>query len=164
MVTLCLWIFVFEFNDKLVRSCDDKLWLGWREIQKTTKSNKRPIYHAPEYNVTQNFVEDVEILLSDKCCWTLFSCYRGEVENISGGHLDFPIIQKTTNLVKDVEILLPAMIRWILFSGSEEKSKCEKFKTKGPQTDVRQRVITVVHFSLPLRCTKKLQWTVSCLT
>ena len=30
-----------------------------------------------------NFIEDVEILLSVKFRWILFSCFRGEVENVS---------------------------------------------------------------------------------
>ena len=70
-----------------------------------------------------------------------------------GGHLVFPIGPKNTNLVEDVEILLPVKFRWILFKWFQRRSrKCEKLTT-----DDGQRVITIVHLSLRLRCTKNQQ-------
>ena len=68
-----------------------------------------------------HLVEDVDILLSVKFRWILFSGFRGEVENVyairgQGGHLVFPIGQKNKTLVEDVEILLLVKFRWIPFS------------------------------------------------
>ena len=69
-----------------------------------------------------NLVEDVEILLPVKFRWIPFSCFRGEVENVSANQRPgrpscFPIGPRNTNLVEDVEILLPVKFRWISFSG-----------------------------------------------
>ena len=80
-----------------------------------------------------------------------------------GGHLVFPIGLKNTNLVEDVEILLPVKFRWILFSGFRGDVKNVKvndrqtdgWRTDGRTTDDGQRMITIVHLSLRLRCTKK---------
>ena len=69
-----------------------------------------------------NLVEEVEILLSLKFYWILFSSFREEVENVSANQRPgppsyFPIGQKNTNLVEDVGILLPVKFCWIPFSG-----------------------------------------------
>ena len=64
-----------------------------------------------------------------------------------GGHLVFPISPKNSNLVEDVEILLPVRLRRIPLSCY--RGKCEKL-----QTDDGQRVVTIVHLSLRLKCTK----------
>ena len=73
-----------------------------------------------------SLVEDVEILLSIKFCWILFSGFRGKVKNVSanhrpGVHFVFLILLKNTNLVEGVEILLPIKFCWILFSGFRGK-------------------------------------------
>ena len=76
-----------------------------------------------------------------------------------GGHLVFPTGPKNTNLVEDVEILLPVRFRWIPFSDFSEEVENEKVndgQTDG-RTDDGQRVITTVHLSLRLRCTKNKQ-------
>ena len=71
-----------------------------------------------------------------------------------GGHLVFQIGPKNTNLVEDVEFLLPVKFRWILFSGF--RGEVENVKVNdGRTTDDGQRMITIVHLSLRLRCTKK---------
>ena len=101
-------------------------------------------------------VEDAEILLPVKFRWIPFSGFR-EVKNVSanqrpGQPFCFSDGPKNTNLVEDIEILLPVKFRWIPFSISE-KSKIRNLTTNR-QTD-GQRVITIVHLSLWLRCTKK---------
>ena len=78
-----------------------------------------------------------------------------------GGHLVFPIGPKNTNLVEDVEIYLPVKFCQIPFSGFRgEVEKCEKLtatdgRTKDGRTEDGQCMITIVHLSLRLRCTKK---------
>ena len=132
-----------------------KVWLNRRKTinkkicKKKIKEANRATYCAPEYNVppfwriwqschfcllidlkVTNLVEDVEILLSVKLLWILFSSFRGKVENVSAnqrpgwpsffsrlGWPSFFSYQKNINLVKDIEILLPVKFRWILFSG-----------------------------------------------
>ena len=75
--------------------------------------------------------------------------------------LFFPISPKNTNLVEEVEIYLPVKFRQIPFGGFRgEVRKCEKLTTTdgqddGRRTDDGQRMITIVHLSLRLRCTKK---------
>ena len=69
-----------------------------------------------------NLVEDIEILLPVKFRCIFFSCFRGEVENVSDNQRSgkpscFPISPKSNNLVEDVEILLPLKFPGILFSG-----------------------------------------------
>ena len=130
---------------------------GFREVENVSANQKpgRPsCFSDPRENT--NLVEDVEILLSVKFRLIPFSGFRRELKKVSqpirgqGGHLVFPIGAKNTNLVEDVEILLPVKFRWILFSGF--RRKCEKSTTK----DDGQCMITIVHFSLCLRCTKNL--------
>ena len=104
---------------------------------------QRVTYRTPEYNVPPwltnrtgwpswfpihlkitQLLEDVEILLYVKFCWSPFNDFR-EVENASanqrlGGHLAFQIGPKNTNLIGDFEILLPVKFHWILFSDFRE--------------------------------------------
>ena len=76
-----------------------------------------------------NLVKDVEILLSAKFHWKLFSGFKGEVKNElirdQDIHLVFPIDQKNANVVhiEDVEISIPVKFRWIPFSSFREKWK-----------------------------------------
>ena len=78
--------------------------------------------------ITTNVVENNEIWHPVRFRWLSFSCFRGEVENVSAnqmppGHLGFriPIGLKNTNLTEDVEILplsvqfsrkCPLLIAW----------------------------------------------------
>ena len=71
-----------------------------------------------------------------------------------GGHLIFPIGPKNTNSVEGVEILLPIKFCWIPFSGFREE--VENMKVYKGQTDDGQCMITIVHLSLRLRCTKNV--------
>ena len=119
-----------------------------------------------------NLVDDVEILLPLKFRWILFSGFKGEVENVSAnqrpgrpscfsdrpekhklgrGHWDLASCQVSFNSV-----------HWF----QRRSWKCEKLTTDGQTTDRRttdgrrtmdkgQRVITIVHLSLRLRCTNK---------
>ena len=69
-----------------------------------------------------HLVEDVEILLPDKCRQIPFSGFRGEVENVlanqkPGRPSCFSDRPKNTNLVEDVEIFLSVKFPWIPFSG-----------------------------------------------
>ena len=109
-----------------------------------------------------NLVEGVEILLPVKFSWIPFSGFRGEVENVSAnqrpgrpscfsdrpekhklgrGRWDLPSCKVSSNSV-----------HWF----QRRSRKCEKFTTTddGRTTD-GQRMITIVHLSLRLRCTKK---------
>ena len=118
-----------------------------------------------------NLVEDIEILLPVKFRWIPFSGFREEVENVSAnqrpgrpscfsdrpekhklgrGHWDLASCQVSLNSVK-----------WF----QRRSRKCEKLTTDGRTTDGRrtdgrttddgQRMITIVHLSLRLRCTNK---------
>ena len=112
-----------------------------------------------------NLVEDVEILLPVKFRWIPFSGFRGEVENVSAnqrpgrpsrfsdrpekhklgrGRWDLPSCKVSSNSVQ-----------WF----QRRSRKCEKLtttdgRTDGRTTDDGQRMITIVHLSLRLRCTK----------
>ena len=58
---------------------------------------------------------------------------------------------QNTNLVEDIDIMLP-----VKFQRFQRRSrKCEKLTTEDRWTDDGQHVITIVHFSLRLRSTKK---------
>ena len=113
-----------------------------------------------------NLVEDVEILLPVKFRWIPFSGFRGEVENVSTnqrpgrpscfsdrpekhklgrGRCDLASYQVTLNSVRQFQ---------------RRSRKCEKLTTDGRRTDDGrtddgQSVITIVHLSLRLRCTKQ---------
>ena len=77
-----------------------------------------------------------------------------------GDHLVFPKGPKNTNLVEGVNILLPVKCRWIPFSGFRGEVETVKVKDDRRWTDGRrddgQRMITIVHLSLRLRCTLKV--------
>ena len=91
-----------------------------------------------------SLVEDVEILLSIKFCWILFSGFRRKVKNVSanhrpGVHFVFPILLKNTNLVEGVEILLPIKFCWILFSGFREVENVSANQRPGRPFDFSDR-------------------------
>ena len=113
-----------------------------------------------------NLVEDVEILLPIKFRWIPFSGFRGEVENVSAnqrpgrpscfsdrpekhklgrGRWDLPSCKVSSKSVQRFQ---------------RRSRKCEKLTTTdGRTTDDGQHMITIVHLSLRLRCTKKWpQW------
>ena len=110
-----------------------------------------------------NLVEDVKILLPVKFCWIPFSGFRGEVENVSANQRsgrpsyfsDRPEKHKLGRGRWDLascQVLLNSVQRV-----QRRSRKCEKLTTDdGRTTDDGQRVITIVHLSLRLRCTKKL--------
>ena len=93
-----------------------------------------------------NLVEDIEILLPVKFRWIPFSGFREEVENVSAnrpekhklgrGRWDLPSCKVSSNSVQRFQ---------------RRSRKCEKLTT----TDDGQHMITIVHLSLRLRCTKK---------
>ena len=115
-----------------------------------------------------NLVEDVEILLPVKFRWIPFSGFRGEDENVSAnqrpgrpscfsdrpekhklgrGRWDLPSCKVSSNSVQ-----------WF----QRRSRKCEKLtttdgRTTDGRTDDGQRMITIVHLSLRLRCTKNLK-------
>ena len=107
-----------------------------------------------------NLVEDVEILLPVKFRWITFGGFREEVENVSAnqrpgrpscssdrhekhklgrGRWDLASLQVSLNSVQRFQ---------------RRSRTCEKLTTDGRTTDDGQRVITIVHLSLRLRCTK----------
>ena len=111
-----------------------------------------------------NLVEDVEILLPVKFRWILFSGFRGEVENVSANQRpgwpscfsDRPDKHKLGRgcwVLPSCQVWLNS-VQWL----QRRSWKCEKLttdgrRTDGRTTDNRQRVITIVHLSLRLRCT-----------
>ena len=107
-----------------------------------------------------NLVEDVEILLPVKFCWIPFSGFRGEVENVSANQRpgrpscsDWPEKHKLGRRRWDLascQVLLNSIQRF-----QRRSRKCEKLTTDQGRTDDGQSVITIVHLSLRLRCTKK---------
>ena len=111
-----------------------------------------------------NLVEDVEILLPVKFRWIPFSRFRGEVENVSANQRpgrpscfsDRPEIHKLGRGRWDLAFLWSFVEFYSAVS--EEKSKMWKVNDgttdDGRTTDDGQRVITIVHLSLRLRCTK----------
>ena len=121
-----------------------------------------------------NLVEGVEILLPVKFRCIPFSGFRGEVENVSARQRpgrpscfsDRPPPKKNpTNLVKGVEILRPVKLPRILYSGFREVENVNsERRTTDKRTDDGQRVITMVHLSLRLRCTKNVNLGYSFLT
>ena len=111
-----------------------------------------------------NLVEDVEILLPVKFRWIPFSGFRGDVENVSANQrpgrpscfFDRPEKHKLGRGRWDLascQVSLNSVWRF-----QRRSRKCEKLTTDGQtddgQTDDGQRVITIVHLSLRLRCTK----------
>ena len=138
---------------------------GFRGEVENVSANQRPgrpfcFWVGPK---NTNLVEGVEILLPVKFRWIPISRFRGEVENVSAnqrpgrpscfsdrsekhklgrGRWDLASCQVSLNSVHRFQ-----RRRW----------KCEKLTTTddGRQTDDGQRMITIVHLSLRLRCTKK---------
>ena len=119
-----------------------------------------------------NLVEDVEILLPVKFRWIPFSGFRGEVENVSANQRpgrpscfsDRPEKHKLGRGRWDLasyQVSLNSVQRF-----QRRSRKCEKLTTDGRTTDGRrtdgrttdngQRMITIVHLSPRLRCTKNL--------
>ena len=108
-----------------------------------------------------NFVEDVEILLPVKFRWIPFGGFRGEVENVSANQRprrpscfsDRPEKHKLCRGRWDLASCQVSLNS--ILAVSEEKSKIWKVNDDGRTTDDGQRMITIVHLSLRLRCTKK---------
>ena len=71
-------------------------------------------------------------------------------------YLVFPIGPKNTNFAEDIETLLPVKFHWILLSGFRGEDENVIVNDDGRITDDGQRVITIVHLSLQLRCTKNM--------
>ena len=113
-----------------------------------------------------NLVEDVEILLPVKFCWIPFSGFRGEVENVSanqrpGGPSCFSDRPEKHKLGRGGWDLASCKVWLNSVQRFQRRSrKCEKLTTDGRTDDGRttddgQRMITIVHLSLRLRCTNK---------
>ena len=114
-----------------------------------------------------NLVEDDEIFLPVKFCWIRLSGFRGEVENVSANQRpgrpscfsDQPEKHKTGRGrwgLASCQVSLNS-VQWF----QRRSRKCEKLTmdhggTTDGRTDDGQCVITIVHSSLWLRCTKKL--------
>ena len=107
-----------------------------------------------------NLVEDVEILLPVKFRWIRFSGFRGEVEIVSANQRpgrpscfsERPEKHKLGRGGWDLascKVWLNS-VQWF----QRRSRKCEKLTTDGRRTDDGQRMITIVHLSLRLRCTK----------
>ena len=110
-----------------------------------------------------NSVENVEILLPVKFRWIPFSSFRGEVENVSANQRpgwpscfsDRPEKHKLGRgcwVLDSCQVSLNS-VKWY----QRRSRKCEKLTKDGRtdrRTDEGQRVITIVHLSLRLRCTK----------
>ena len=106
-----------------------------------------------------NLEEDIDILLPIKFRWILFSGFRGEVENVSANQRPgrpscFSNRPEKHKLgrgcweLASCQVLLNS-VPWF----QRRSRKCEKLTMDG-RTDDGQRVITIVHLSLRLRCTK----------
>ena len=111
-----------------------------------------------------NLVEDAEILLPVKFCWILFSGFRGEVENVSANQRPgqpscFSDRPEKHKLGRGCWVLASCQVALNSVQWFQRRSrKCEKLTTDertDGRTDDGQRVITIVHLSLRLRCTKK---------
>ena len=117
-----------------------------------------------------NLVEDVEILLPVKFHWIPFSGFRGEVGNASANQRpgrpscfsDRPEKHKLGRGRWDLDSCQVSLNSVQQFQ--RRSWKCEKLTTDDGRTDRQtdrrttddgQRVITIVHLSLRLRCTKK---------
>ena len=120
-----------------------------------------------------NLIEDIEILLPVKFRWIPFSSFRGEVENVSANQRprrpscfsDRPEKHKLDRGHWDLtsgQVLLNSVQRF-----QRRRRKCEKLTTTGGRrTDDEQHMITIVHLSLRLRCTKnktQLQHSEECM-
>ena len=145
------------------------LWIrfsGFRGEVKNVSANQRP--GRPSW-----FSDRPEKHKLGRAHWDLTSCQvslnslqrfkRRSQKCLSQSELGAAILffrtaPKNTNLVEDVEILLPVKFRWILlsrFRGEVKNVKVNDGRTDGRRTtDDGQRMITIVHLSLRLRCTK----------
>ena len=106
-----------------------------------------------------NLVEDIDILLPVNFGWIPFSGFREEVENVWANQRpgrpscfsDRPEKHKLGRRRWDLascQVSLNSVQRF-----QRRSRKCEKLTTDGRTPD-GQRVITIVHLSLRLRCTK----------
>ena len=103
----------------------------------------RGYWDIASYQVLLNFVQQLQ-RRSRKCL---------SQSEARGSHLVFPIGLKNKNLVEVLRSgFLSSSVAFRL-AVSEEKSKM--WKVNDGQMDDGQRVITIVHMSLRLRCTKK---------
>ena len=111
-----------------------------------------------------NFVEDVEMLLPVKFLWIPFCGFRGDVENIPANQRpgrpscfsNRPEKHKLCRGRWDVascQVSLNSVQRF-----QRRSRKYEKLTTTDGRTDDGQRMITIVHLSLRLRCTKNLKF------
>ena len=115
-----------------------------------------------------NLVGDVEMLLLVKFHWIPFCGYRGEVENVSANQRKwlpscFSNRPEKHKLGRGCWVLASCQVSLNSVQRFQRRSrKCEKLTTDR-QTDGRmddgQRVITIVHLSLRLRCTKNAKIT-----
>ena len=135
---------------------------SWKCLRQ--KEARAAILFLPIRPKNTNLVEDAGILLPVKFRWIPFSGFGGEFENIlanqrPGWPTYFFDRPKHANIVEYVEVLLPVKFSWIPFSRFPRSQTCEKLTTTGGWTtnsrmDDAQRVITIVHMDLRLRCTK----------
>ena len=137
---------------------------GFRGKVENVSANQRPgrpscFSDRPE---NTNLVEDFEILLPVKFPSIPFSSYRGEVENVSANQRPgwpscFSDRPKKHKLCRGCWDLVFCQVSLNSVQRFKRRSrKCEKLTTTdGRQTDDGQRMITIVHLSLRLRCTKK---------
>ena len=161
----------------MLRSCSLSSFVEFRSAVSEEKSEmSQPIRGQGGHLVfpispkNTNLVEDVKILLPVKFCWIPFSRFRGEVENVSANQRP----RRPSCLSDRPEKHKLGSGRWDLASCQvslnsvqqfQRRSwKCEKLTTDGQmdgRTDDGQLVITIVHLSLRLRCTKNNLWTPS---
>ena len=110
-----------------------------------------------------NLVEYIKILLPVKFRWILFSGFRGEDENVSANQRPgrpscFSDGPEKHKLGRERWDLASCQVSLNSFQQFQRRSqKCEKLTTTDGRTDDGQRMITIVHLSLRLRCTKKWQ-------
>ena len=106
-----------------------------------------------------NLVEDVEILLPVKFYWIPFSGFRIEVENVSANQRQgrpscFSDRPQKHKLGRGCWVFASCQVSLNSVQWFQRRSrKCEKLINDG-RTDDGQHVITIVHLSLRLRCTK----------
>ena len=136
---------------------------GSREKFENVSVNQRPGRPScfPIGHKNTNLAEDNGILLPDKFRWIPFCGLRGEVENISANQRP----GRPSCFSNRLEKHKLGKRRWVIASclvslNSIRKSKMWKVndgRTDGRTTDSGQRVITIVHLSFWLRCTKQIR-------
>ena len=106
-----------------------------------------------------NLVEDVEILLPLKFHWIEFNGFKREVENVSANQrpwwpsccFDRP---EKHRLGREFCVLASCQVSLSSVQRLQRRSqKCEKLTTDDGGTNDGQRVITIVHLNLRLKCT-----------